>query len=112
MSSIKSEEGKTNMRNYIKKGRFNQNKSHFTRKSFASVQELSNQPLRNKLLNFKDSLINTPKLHDSSPSVNSERNRMIINSLNPDQINIPGSSKISYSMNKQKINIEKIENLE
>jgi hypothetical protein len=38
--------------------------------------------------------------------------RMVVSSLNPDHINIPGNSKNSYSMNKQKINIEKIENLE
>jgi hypothetical protein len=92
MSSIKSEEGKTNMRKYIKKDRFNQTKSHFTRKSFSSINQMSSQPMKNKLLHFKDSFIRTPKMHDSSPSVNSERN--------------------AYSRQRQKINIEKVNNLE
>jgi hypothetical protein len=92
MSSIKSEEGKTNMRKYIKKDRFNQTKSHFTRKSVSSVKQLSSQPMKNKLLHFKDSFVRTPKVHDSSPSVNSERN--------------------AYSRQRQKINIKKINNLE
>jgi hypothetical protein len=92
MSSIKSEEGKTNMKKYIKKDRFNQNKSHFSRKSFSSINQLSSQPMKNKLLHCKDSLIRTPRMHDSSPSVNSERN--------------------AYSRQRQKINIEKVNNLE